>query len=55
MKAAAETLRTAENLRISIGADAMRDYLQFVKEHRAKKDAGIFAQLSDLFRSNKRK
>ena len=57
LKAAAETLKSAESLRISIGADAMRFYLQFVKDYRKKKDSGIFAQLSDLFRnsSNKKK
>ena len=55
LKAAAETLKSAESLRISIGADAMRFYLQFVKDYRKKKDSGIFAQLSDLFRNNKKK
>ena len=54
MKAAAETVKSAESLRVSIGADTMRFYLQFVKDYRKKKDSGIFAQLSDLFRSNKK-
>ena len=55
MKAAAETLKSAESLRISIGADAMRFYLQFVKDYRKRKDSGIFAQLSDLFRNSNNK